>query len=96
MHSETCFMKNSKSTTDLLLTNKPFFNIKETLTIETGVSDYNKMITTFFKAHSSRLRPKVILYINRKEFSESSLLSELHKANIETSPSYAKQNYVYS
>ena len=54
MHSETCFMKNSKSTTDLLLTNKPL-NIKETLTVETGVSDYSKMITTFFKAHSSRL-----------------------------------------
>ena len=95
MHSETCFMKNSKSTTDLLLTNKAL-NIKETLSVEKGVSDYSKMITTFFKAHSSRLRPKVILYINRKEFSESSLLSELHEANIQTAPSYAKQNYVYS
>ena len=39
-----------KSAIDLSWTNKPL-NFKKTLTIETGVSNYHKMITTFLKSH---------------------------------------------
>ena len=43
IHSETCLMKNHKSTIDLLLTSKPksFF---KTDTTETGLSNYHKLI----------------------------------------------------
>ena len=48
--SDTCFNKTHTSLIDLILTNKPpIFN--KTLVTETGLSDYHKMITTFFKLH---------------------------------------------
>ena len=58
MHSETCFMRNSKLTTDLFLTNKPL-HFKKTLTTETGVSDYHKIITLsnfLHKLHVAKFR----------------------------------------
>ena len=60
VHSDTCFMKNSKSTIDLILTNKPL-HFQKTHVVETGLSDYHKMISTFFKAYSSKLKTKVFL-----------------------------------
>ena len=59
VHSETCFMKNSKSIIFLILTNKPL-HFQKTHVSETGLSDYHKMISTFFKARSSKLKTKVI------------------------------------
>ena len=55
VHSETCFMKNSKSIIDLILTNKPL-NFQKTHVVETGLSDYHNMISNFFKACSSKLK----------------------------------------
>ena len=76
IHSETCLMKNHKSTIDLFLTNLPksFF---KTHTIETGLSDYHKHISTFFKSKASKLKPKVIFYRNYKKFREESFLHDL-------------------
>ena len=45
VHSDTCFMKNSKSTIDLILTKKPL-HFQKTHVVETGLSDYHKMIST--------------------------------------------------
>ena len=74
--SDTCFTKTHTSLIDLILTNKPSsFNTK--LVTETGLSGYHKMITTFFKLHFSRLRPKVITYRNYKKF-----LNDLKETNI--------------
>ena len=61
VHSETCFMKNSKSIIDLILTNKPF-HFQKTHFVETGLSDYHEMISIFFKACSSKLKTNVIFY----------------------------------
>ena len=61
VHSDTCFMKNIKSTIGLILTNKPL-HFQKTHVVQTGLSDYHKMISTFFKASSSKLRTKVIYY----------------------------------
>ena len=69
VHSDTCFMKNNESTIDLILTNKPL-HFQKTHVAETGLSDYHKMISTFFKASSSKLRTKVIYYRSYKKFSE--------------------------
>ena len=48
IHSETCYRKNSKCVIDLILTNKPLHSQKAHV-VETGLSDYHKMISTFFK-----------------------------------------------
>ena len=70
VYSETCFMRNSIAIIDLILTNKPL-HFQKTHVVETGLSDYHKMISTFFKASSSKLRTKVIYYRSYKKFSES-------------------------
>ena len=56
--------KNSQvSLIDLILTNKtPVF--KTTLVTEIGLSDYRKLVATFFKSHLFHLRSKVISYRN--------------------------------
>ena len=45
----TCFTKNHASTIDLFLTNKPLL-FQKTTVCETGLSDYHKLISTFFKS----------------------------------------------
>ena len=59
VHSETLFMKNNKSIIDLILTNQPL-HFQKMHVVETGLSDYHKMISAFFKACSSKLQIKVI------------------------------------
>ena len=69
IHLETCLMENHQSTIDLFLTNKPksFF---KTYTTQAGLSDYHKLISTFFKSKALKLKPKVIFYRNYKKFDE--------------------------
>ena len=64
--TETCFTKSHKSLINLFLTNKPL-SFQRTYVTETGLSDYHKLISTFFKSHFTRLRPKVITYRNYKK-----------------------------
>ena len=73
VHSETCFMKNSKSIIDLVLTNKSL-HFQKMHVVETGLRDYHKMISTFFK-----LKTKVIYYRSFKKLNESDLLCSLIK-----------------
>ena len=53
-------MKNSKFTIDLILTNKPLHYFQNSHVAKTGLRDYHKMISSFLKAYSSKLRTKVI------------------------------------
>ena len=92
VHSETCFMKNSKSIIDLILTNKSL-HFQKTHVVETGLSDYHKMISTFFKACSSKLKTKVIYYRSYKKFNESDFLCSLNKANFDYFKNDPNQNY---
>ena len=66
VHSETCFMKNSTFIIDLILTNKPL-HFQKMHVVETGLSEYHKIILTFFKACSLKLRTKVIYYRSYKK-----------------------------
>ena len=70
VHSETSFMKNSKSIIDLISTNKPL-HFQKTHVFETGLSDYHKMIYTFFKACLSKLKTKVFCIEVTRNFNES-------------------------
>ena len=89
VHSETCFMKNSKSIIDLILTNKSL-HFQKTHVVETGSSDYHKMISTFFKACSSKLRTKVIYY---RSYKKLNFLCYLKKANFDFFKNDPNQNY---
>ena len=55
--SETSFTKNHKSLIDLFLTNTPL-SFQKTHVSETRLSNYHKLITTFFKTNFSCLGPK--------------------------------------
>ena len=60
-------MINHKSTIDRFSTNKLELFFK-TRTTEPGLSDYYKLVSTFFKSKAPRLKPKVIFYRNYKKF----------------------------
>ena len=90
--SETCFTKNHKSLIDLFLTNTPL-PFQKTYVSETGLSDYHKLITTFFKTNFSRLRPEVLSYRNYKNFNESKFLNDLNKTIITFDNENPNQNY---
>ena len=64
---------------DLFLTNT-LLSFQKTHVCETGLSDYHKLITTFFKADFSGLRPNILSHRNYKNFDEFKLLNDLNKA----------------
>ena len=74
--SKTCTKKKDGSSIDVLLTTCPksFCN---TCVIETGLSDYHKLIMTFLKCKFERIPPKIIYYRKYKNFKESMFLKEL-------------------
>ena len=87
-------MKNSKPIIDLILTNKPV-DFQKTHVVEIGLSDYHKMILTFVKACSSKLKTKVTFYRSYKKFNESDFLCSLKKANFDFLKNDPNQNYKY-
>ena len=72
--TETFCTKNHKSTIVLILTNRPL-SFQKTRTTETGISEYDKLISTFLKSHYTRLKPKIIYYRNYKNFNKELFLS---------------------
>ena len=87
--SDICFTKTHTSLIDLILTNKPS-SFNKTPVTETGLRDYHKMITTFFKLHFSRLRLKVITY---RKFHEEKFLNDLKETNIIMNEKDPNHNY---
>ena len=90
--TETCFTRSYKPLIDLFLTNKPLSFQKRNIT-ETGLSDYHKLISTFFKSHFTRLRPKVITYRNYKKFAENLFLNDLQKLDIKLDEKNSESSY---
>ena len=74
--SNICFTKTYSSKTDLILTNNSN-SFQKSGTTETGLSDFHKLISTFFKSHFSRFSPKAIYYRNYKNFNESKFIEDL-------------------
>ena len=85
-------MKNSNSIIDLILTNKPL-HFQTMHVVETGLSDYHKIILTFFNACLSKLKNKLIYYRSYKKFNKSDLLCSLKKANFDFLKNVPNQNY---
>ena len=87
IRSETCSTKNHKSLID------SFYLFQKAHVSETGLSDYHKLITTFFKTNFSCLRPKVLSYRNYKNFGESKFLNDLNKTIFTFNNENPNQNY---
>ena len=68
-------------------------SFQKTRVSETGLSNYHKLITTFFKANFSGLRPKVLSCRNYKNFDEFKFLNDLNKAIITFDNRNPNQNY---
>ena len=54
------------------------------LVSETGLSDYQKLISTFLKSRFLKATPKVIKYRNHENFDKNSFLNDLN--NIKENP----------
>ena len=89
----TCFTETHTSLIDLILTNKPSSFNKTLVNGETGLSHYHKMITTLFRQHFSRLRPKVITYRNYKKFDGENFLNDLKETNVRVGEKEPNQNH---
>ena len=79
----TCF-KNPESPTciDLILTNKPL-SFKNTCLIETGLSDFYKMVAVM-KMHFPKMKPQVISYRKYKEFHNGTFIDLLkHELDVQ-------------
>ena len=73
----TCFKNyTNPSCIDLYLTNCPK-SFQSTLTIETGLSDFNKLIVTVLKVKHEKVSPKLIHYRDYKNFDSSIFFEKL-------------------
>ena len=74
----TCFKNPEKpSCIDLTLINKPRSFIK-TDVIETGLSDYHKLVTTVIKMHFAKSEPSIITYRSYKKFENKKFMDNLN------------------
>ena len=78
--SETCYTKDHKLI-DLFFTNKPL-PFQKTHVIETRLSGYHKLISTFFKSWFSKARPKVIKHRDYENFDINNFLNDLNNINV--------------
>ena len=83
IRNETCFIRDHKSTIDLILTNKPK-SFQNPYIIETELSDFHKLISTFFKTQFTLLKPKIVFHQNYKHFEDSRFLEDLNSTDTKT------------
>ena len=92
--SNTCFTKSHSSKIDLILRNNSN-SFQKSGTTETGLSDFHKLISTFFKSHFSRLSPKAIYYRNYKNFDESKFIEDLIYTDFSLQSDDPNENYSF-
>ena len=74
----TCFKNpDNPSCIDLFLTNRPR-TFQCTTTIDTGISDFRKLVVTALKTYKKQ-RPKIIHYRNYKNFENDNFREDLKK-----------------
>ena len=73
---ETCTMGQNGSSLDIILTNKRAC-FQKTSVIETGLSDFHKLVCTFLRCHFQRIPPKIILYRNYKNMNYEKFMEDV-------------------
>ena len=76
MKSKTCFKSKTGSCIDLIFTNTPK-NVKNHGKVETGLSDFHRLIYSMLKTKYDKLPPKIIKYRDYSNFIEERFLYEL-------------------
>ena len=74
----TCFKNSVNPCVDLFLTNRPR-TFQCTTTMETGISDFHKLVVTALKTFYKKQRPKIIDYRNYKNFENDNFREDLKK-----------------
>ena len=74
----TCFKSNNPRCIDLILSNR-CRSFQHTTTIETGLSDFQKMIVAVLKTTYQKIGPTAINYRDYKNFSEPIFLREIKR-----------------
>ena len=78
VNEPTCFKSlENPSCIDLFLTNRPKCFLSTT-TIETGISDFHKMVITVLKIFYKKQKPKVILFRSYKNFDHHRFKTDLN------------------
>ena len=90
--NETCFTSDDKYTIDLNLTNKPK-SFQKTCITETGLSDFDKLISIFFKTQITRLKSKIAFYRNYKHFEDRKFLEDLNSTDFSLNTDDPNENY---
>ena len=75
----TCYKNpDNPSCIDLFLTNRPR-TFQCTTTIETGISDFHKLVVKVLKTFYKKQRPKITHYRNHKNFENGNFRQDLKK-----------------
>ena len=76
VHEPTCYKSQTAKCIDLVLTNRNR-SVQQTTTVETGLSDFHKMVVSVLKTTFPKHGPTVINYRNYKNFNEIVFRSDL-------------------
>uniref|UniRef100_A0A7M5X3F0 Reverse transcriptase domain-containing protein n=1 Tax=Clytia hemisphaerica TaxID=252671 RepID=A0A7M5X3F0_9CNID len=74
--TKTCFKSEKGTCIDLILTNSKNLS-KNSGTVETGLSDFHRLIYAVLKTKYTKLSPKIIKYRDYKNFNKNNFLYEL-------------------
>ena len=74
----TCFKSENPRCIDLILTNR-YSSFQNTTTVETGLSDFHKMVLTVLKTTYQKAGPTVVNYRDYKNFSEQTFKQDLRE-----------------
>ena len=78
MHEPTCNKSQTARCINLVLTNRNR-SVQQTTTVETGLSDFHKMVVTVLNSTFPKQGPTVINYRNYKNFNEIAFRNDLRE-----------------
>ena len=80
---KTCFKNPLKpSCIDLIITNRPK-SFQNSVTVETGLSDFHKMTLTVMKVFYKKQKPNIVTYRNYKHFSNEAFMLDVKNSIIQ-------------
>ena len=80
---KTCFKNPLKpSYIDLIITNRPK-SFQNSVTVETGLSDFHKMTLTVMKVFYKKQKPNIVTYRNYKHFSNEAFMLDVKNSIIQ-------------
>ena len=86
VHEPTCYKSQTPRCIDLVLTNRNR-SVQQTTTVETGLSDFHKMVVTVLKTTFPKQGPTVINYRNYKKYNEIVFRNDLREELGKVEPS---------